>query len=179
MATVVKRPNKDGTTSYNIRVSDGYGANGRRVRINKTWTPDPSWSEKRVQKELQRQIVLFEESVKAGATQDGSIKFEIFAERFFSEYADLQLKAKTVENYKRRMVRINQAIGHIRLRDLKTGHLNAFYANLQEEGIRGDMKCKCRVDFAALLKGAGHPADKACCRHWTLHRYYQGLGEGQ
>jgi len=155
MATVIERPNRDGSISYLIRVSDGYGAGGRRVRHSKTWTPEPNWSEKRVQKELQRQIVLFEESVNAGTSQDGNIKFEAFAERFFAEYANLQLKAKTLDNYRTRMERVCPAIGHIRLRDLKTGHLNKLYANLQEEGMRGDVKYRPRSDLGAALKSRG------------------------
>lgn len=50
------------------------------------------------------------------------------------------------------MPRINQGIEHIKLKDLRTGHLNTFYANLQEEGVRMDTKCKACVDLAAILK---------------------------
>ena len=51
-------------------------------------------------------------------------------------------------------MRINQAIGHIRLRDLKPAHLAAFYANLQEAGIRaGATTAVCKIDFAQWMKG--------------------------
>ena len=41
-----------------------------------------------------------------------------------------------MSNYERNLARINQAIGHIRLKDLTTLHIQAFYRNLQEQGIR-------------------------------------------
>ena len=135
MATVIERPGKNGRVSYLIRVSDGYRSDGKRIRHSKTWTPDPAWSEKRIEKELKRQVVLFEETISAGMSQDGSIKFQAFAERFLSEYAERQLKITTVHDYRQRLERIYPAIGHIRLRDLKTGHLNTIYANLQDEGM--------------------------------------------
>jgi integrase len=116
-------------------MSDGYGTNGKRVRHSKTWTPEPGWSAKRVKKELARAVILFEEAGSAGKSQDGNVKFQSFAERFLAEYADKQLKLKTVSEYKKRMKRVYTAIGHIRLRDLRTGHLNTLYANLLEDGM--------------------------------------------
>lgn len=55
------------------------------------------------------------------------------------------------------------AIGHIRLDKLRPNHLTAFYANLEESGVRLDTKYKSRGDFkeaipstkTALAKAAG------------------------
>jgi hypothetical protein len=123
MATVIERPGSDGRITYLIRMSDGYGTNGKRVRHSKTWIPEPGWSAKRVKKELARAVILFEDAGSAGMSQDGNVKFQSFAERFLAEYADKQLKLKTLSEYKKRMERVYTAIGHIRLRDLQTGHL--------------------------------------------------------
>ena len=73
--------------------------------------------------------------MEAGAAQDSNIRFRDFADQWLTGYAEKQLKIKTVNGYRKLLIRANQAIGHIKLKDLKTGHLNSFYANLEEEGM--------------------------------------------
>lgn len=72
----------------------------------------------------------------SGATANGSMRFADFVEKYMTEYATLYLKPKTIATYTENLRRINQAIGHIKLSELRTGHINSFYRNLQEEGIR-------------------------------------------
>ena len=134
MAQVIKRNNKGGL-SFLIRCSDGYDANGKQRKQSMTWTPPPGMSERKAEKEAEKEAIRFEDAVNAGTIQDGNIKFQAFAEKWFVEYAEKNLKLKTWGEYKRRMGRVYTAIGHIKLRDLKTGHLNSFYANLQEDGL--------------------------------------------
>lgn len=153
MAQITKRTGKNGKTSYLIRVSDGYGVDGKQRKKAMTWTPPEGMTPKKIEKQLQIEALKFEEAVSAGAVQDGSIRFQTFAEKWLNEYAKKQLKIKTWTEYEKRLDRINQAIGHIKLRDLKTGHLNTFYANLQEEGMRGDVKCKPRAALSSLVTG--------------------------
>lgn len=160
MAQITKRTGKDGSISYLIRVSDGYGVDGRQRRQSMTWTPPEGMTQKKVEKELQRQALLFEEAVSAGTMQDGTIRFQTFAEKWMKEYAEKQLKIKTVSCYRLILDRIYPGIGHIRLRDLKTGHLNSLYANLQEEGMRRDTKCRARVNLAAMAKKDKLPRGK-------------------
>jgi len=117
-----------------------------------TWTPEPGWSERRVKKELQNQIVDFDKSVSAGSSQDGNMKFQAFAEKWLKEYAIRKLKTKTVDEYEKWLPLVYQAIGHKKLRDIKTGHLNSFYANLEEAGIRADMKYTIKIDLLPVLK---------------------------
>lgn len=107
---------------------------------------------KKIEKQIQIEALRFEESVNAGTLQDNTIRFQAFAYKWLNEYAKKQLKLKTWTEYEKRFDTINQAIGHIKLRDLKTGHLNAFYSNLQEEGIRKDTKFKAKVDLRTLMK---------------------------
>ena len=152
MAQITKRTGKNGKISYLIRVSDGYGVDGKQRKKSMTWTPPKGMTPKKIEKELQKQALMFEEAVSAGTMEDGSIRFQVFSEKWMKEYAEKQLKIKTVEGYRRMLIRINQGIGHIKLRDLKTGHLNSFYSNLQEEGMRQDTKCKARTDLGALSK---------------------------
>ncbi len=135
MATISQRQNKDGTISFCIRVSDGYDTSGKQIKRPFTWRTKPGMTPKQIQKELQRQTVMFEEQVKTGQAQQGNIKFADFSEKWMQEYATKKLKVKTYTEYGKSLPRINEAIGHIRLQDLRTGHLNSFYTNLQEDGI--------------------------------------------
>ena len=125
MATITKR----GET-YRIRVSCGYDINGKQIMRSTTWDPDPGMTKKQIEKELQRQTVLFEEKCQTGQFLDGSIKFAEFAEQWFRDYAENQLRAKTVSRYRHLMKRINAAIGHMRLDKIQPQHLLSFYDNL-------------------------------------------------
>lgn len=111
-------------------------------------------SDNKTRKQLAAVALKFEEQVNAGLLQDGSTRFYQFAERYLHEYAEKNLKAKTYAEYKNRLVRINQAIGNIRLCDLRTGHINSFCANLQEEGVRLGGKYTAKVDIAAMMKSS-------------------------
>lgn len=132
MATVEKRGK-----GYRITVADGIDMNGKQIRHRFVWTPDEAMTPRQVEKELNRQIVRFEEQIKTGSVvKDGNIRFADFAKRYMTDYGELNLKLTTLSNYKRNLVRINQAIGHIRLKELTVLHIQAFYRNLQEQGVR-------------------------------------------
>ena len=92
-------------------------------------------TERQLTRELQRQSVLFDEQVREGTIFDSNIRFAQFAEKWFAEYVLKNLKPKTAAGYFQLFPRIKDAIGHVKLKDLRTGHLNAFYANLQEDGM--------------------------------------------
>lgn len=152
MASVQKRGN-----SYTIRVSSGYDINGKQIVRSKTWTPDASLSERQVKKELERQKVLFEEQVRAGQVVDGSTRLSDYAERWFREYVNVHLKPTTQANYKILWQRVKPALGHLRMDKIRASHLNQFYLNLLEDGIRDDMMYRCD-DFKSIIKSAGKTA---------------------
>lgn len=59
MAKIIKRTKKDGTCSYCIRVSNGYDRQGRQVLVNRTFTPPPGLTGKKLEKERSvRQVPL-------------------------------------------------------------------------------------------------------------------------
>ncbi len=146
MATIQKQGR-----GYKITVSQGYDYAGKRLRQYMTWVPTPGMSERQIKKELDRQAVLFEEKVLSGATTNGNMRFADFSEKYLTEYAQLYLKPKTIATYTEHLRRINQAIGHIRLCDLRTGHINSFYQNLQEKGIRNRTTAICKIDLQAQI----------------------------
>ena len=152
MATIEKRG-----SSYRITVSNGYDINGKQIREKMTWAPPPGMTERQIRKELERQAVLFEDRVRHSLANDGNIRLVDFTKEFMTRHARLHLKKKTAFGYEQNMGTINQALGHIKLKDLKSGHIASFYGNLLEQGIRARMSAAPKVDFAALLKERGRP----------------------
>ncbi|MEL4106836.1 tyrosine-type recombinase/integrase [Oscillospiraceae bacterium WX1] len=147
MATAVKRGD-----SYKVTSSCGYDLNGKQLRRHTTWTPDPGMTPKQEAKELERQKVLFEERCRSGQVLEGSMRFADFADQWFVDYANKQLRAKTLARYKAMMPRINAVLGHLRLDKIQPHLLLSFYDNLAEAGIRSDVRYHCIVDFKALLQ---------------------------
>lgn len=148
MATIEKRGG-----SYRIIVSNGYDINGKQLREKMTWTPEPGMTKRQIEKTLNREATLFEERVRHQVTQNGNIRLVDFTEIFLEQYARPNLKKKTAFSYEQIMETVNQALGHIRLKDLKPGHIAAFYANLQEEGMRVRTLAAPKIDFGAWMKG--------------------------
>ena len=146
MATIQKQGR-----GYKITAAQGRDYTGKKIRKYMTWTPEPGMTERQIKKELERQSVLSEEKVLSGGTSNGNMRFADFAEKYMTEYAALYLKPKTVATYTENLSRINQAIGHIRLCDLRTGHINSFYQNLQERGIRSRTTAVCKIGLQAQI----------------------------
>ena len=138
MAKITKRTKKDGTCSYCIRVSNGYDRQGRQVLVNRTYTPPPGLTGKKLEKELQRQADAFEQEVHSGISLDASMKVDDLIERWFTEYAEKKLKLKTVYDYRRLVPRISAGLGQLKVCQIKPSHLMAFYSNLEEQGVRED-----------------------------------------
>mgnify|MGYP005807036805 CR=1 FL=1 len=147
MATIEKRGG-----SYRIIVSNGYDVNGKQIREKMTWTPEPGMTKRQIEKALNREATLFEERVRHQVTQNGSIRLVDFTKIFLDQYAKPNLKKKTAFGYEEKMKVVNQALGHIRLKDLKPGHIAAFYANLQEKGMRARCMAAPKLDFAKWMK---------------------------
>lgn len=147
MATIQKR----GST-YRIRVSCGYDNAGKQLIKSITWKPEPGMTKRQIEKELERQKVLFEERCRNGQVLDGSISFSDFVEMWLSDYAEKQLRAKTLARYRSMLPRIVMAIGHMKLEHIQPHHLVALYDNLSEEGIRKDTKYHSLVNFENILQ---------------------------
>ncbi len=146
MASATKRGN-----SYRLRVSLGYDTKGEQIQKLRTWTPDPGMTEAKIQAELNRQLVFFEEQCRTGRVLDSTTKFEAFSEYWLTEYAEKQLRASTVAGYKNMLKRVNAAIGHIKLDKLQPYHLMEFYSNLAEGGNKKDKKKVPLIDFKNVL----------------------------
>lgn len=154
MATIEPRRNKAGEiTSYRITVAGGLDCTGKQIRHRMTWKPEPKMTARQTEKALARAVADFEREIEQG--------YQIDHKQTFAEYAayviDLKertgVKPRTIDRYRELMVRINAAIGHIKLADLRPQHLNAFYKNLGEQGVRSDGgKATACIDITAWAK---------------------------
>ena len=78
MAAIQRRGN-----SFRIKVSCGYDTHGKQVIQSMTWKPDEGMTEKQIEKEVQRQAVLFEEACLKGNVVS-VVKFEEFSRQWFT-----------------------------------------------------------------------------------------------
>ena len=99
-----------------------------------TWKPTPGMTDKQIEKELQRQATLFEETVKTGRYVDQNIKFQTFAERWFEDYGKEHLRERTYYRYRQLSKRTYAALGHLPLCKIQPHHLIQFYQQLAEPG---------------------------------------------
>lgn len=139
MATYTRRETAHGP-SFLIRSSCGYDASGRQIMRSMTWKPKPNMSAKAMEKELQRQLVLFDEEC-AGCGCSGNVKFETFSKTWFAEYAEKNLRKTTLNRTHQFEERTYKAIGHVRLDKLTTRHIQKFIIDLQKPG---ENKCKAQ-----------------------------------
>lgn len=64
-------------------------------------------------------------------------------DRWFEEYANKQLKAKTLYDYRRMRGRISAGLGHLKVSKIKPAHVMAFYNNLEEKGCSPGQHLHC------------------------------------
>ena len=152
MASIRKIEGKNGV-SYKITVTKGRDLNGRQVRHYLTWTPEPKMTPRQIEKAVQKAAFTFEQEIEKGFAVDNRQTFSEYARYVIRLKEHSGKKRRTIESYTDLLRRIDPAIGHIRLTDLRPQHLNSFYENLKEEGIRSTVaKAKAKQDINAILK---------------------------
>lgn len=155
MASIKKIENKNGV-SYQITVSSGRDPVNRQKRYYLTWTPGPDMTHRQIGKELQKQAMEFEQKIEQGYIVDNKQTFAIYSAYVIDLKERNGAKHRTIVRYKELMKRIGPAIGHLKLADIRPQHLNSFYKNLGEEGVREDgATARARVDLFSILKEKG------------------------
>lgn len=139
MAGIVPRKNKKGEiVSYRIRVYRGYDEAGNKLKpFEMSWTPPEGWTEKRIQKELQKVAADFENKCVNG---DVSAAGDPKLSEFCTQYLQIQqnhLAPRTYEYYSN-LIRdlIVPLLGHIRLSELKPAHVQKFVQHVESEKKR-------------------------------------------
>ena len=124
MATIRKRGD-----SYQIRVSCGYDASGNQIEQSMTWKPEKKMTQKQIEKELNRQAVMFEEACINGYVST-AVKFAVFAEQWLEDYAKPKYKKTTMYKIEHVVKRINEEIGHKRLDKITPRDIQALIKSL-------------------------------------------------
>jgi len=135
MANIRKVAGANGV-AYKITVSYGRDHTGKQKRHYTTYTPPKGISEAKAQKKAERLAMEFEEQIKQGYRIDERKTFSEYSEEFLQNKLRGGLKKSTYERYVRLLGRIKPAIGHLKLQEIRPNHLNAFYDNLSEKGLR-------------------------------------------
>ena len=152
---------KRGNNSYQLTVCQGYDSNGKKLMKNKTINFPKNLTEKQIAIELTIQLDKFEKEVQRGTYLDGNITFSEFAEKWLEDYATVNLKNKTLADYKMLLKRILPALGHKKLNTIQPTHILEFYKNLSECGIRLDYTYKLKnnivSDISDFVKKASAP----------------------
>lgn len=152
MASIEKLTGKAGTT-YRITVYSGFDTQGNRIRHRQTYKPEPGMKPRQIEKAVQRAAMDFERSIEQGYVLDNRQTFAEYAAYVLDLKERSGAKVKTTDRYNALLCRINQAIGHMKLADIRPQHLNSFYKNLSEPGIRetGSI-ATAHIDLAAWMK---------------------------
>ena len=144
MATITKRGD-----TYRIRTSCGYDVNGKQVIKSMTYKPKEGMSQKQIDKEVNRQAVLFEEQCKQGQSITAA-KFETFAREWFKDYAELRLKRKTLDRYHQMERRAYITLGHIRVDKITPLDIQRYVRFLMTEGL-APQSVKINVRFVSVI----------------------------
>lgn len=136
MANITPRKNKAGEIiSYRIRVFKGYDGAGKQLKpYELTWKPEKNMTPKQIEKELNRQVTLFEEQCRNGMTGNHrNIKLSEFCTMYLDIKKDV-LAPRTYEYYKGIIESlIITLLGHIKVTELKPAHIQQFIQYIQKE----------------------------------------------
>ncbi|MBS7398060.1 MAG: tyrosine-type recombinase/integrase [Ruminiclostridium sp.] len=155
MASIRPRKNKDGViTSYQIRVFKGYAPDGAELKPYTTsFKPDPNRTARQNEKALNAFVVDFENKCKLGLACDDRQTFAEYAEYVIGLKERQGVKHNTILSYKSLLPRINQAIGHLKLNEIRPQHLNNFYEQLAKTGMRDNTpRAMAKKDIRAVIK---------------------------
>lgn len=155
MANISKRGD-----TYRITVSCGFDGNGKHIRKYMTFKPPVGLTPKQEQKAVEQAAMEFEQKCLSGQVLDSSTRFRDFSEKWITDYAEKQLEPRTVARYEELLVRTNAALGNMKLSAIQPHHLQEFYNNLGEKGIRADIKYKPLPLIADLIKEKGKSLEK-------------------
>lgn len=140
MPYIEPRRNQNGiVTSYRLVVSAGLDQDGKQIRRRSLWTP-PSrdMSEAQMEREATAAAYKFEDQIKKGYSLDNNQTFAEYAQYVMDLKERIGVKTSTMDRYLDMLPRINAAIGHLKLCNIRPQHLNDFYKDMMENAVRSD-----------------------------------------
>jgi integrase len=184
MASARPRKDKNGEIiGYQLRVSRGRGLDGKQLKsYTMEWKPGPNMTPRQIQKELQRQLTLFEEACAAGSVSIEQPRFAEYAEYVLGLKQNAGAKPKSIAMYRNCLKRINAEFGTMKLKDIRVDHLNQFYVKLAKPGERTTRrratptkdlnawlkKNNLSQEKLAELAGVGHSSVAAIAKKHTV-----------
>ncbi len=150
MAQITPKAKKEGSTSYLIRVYAGRTQDDKVITKCKTVTPPAGMGKKKAEKWVQEQAVLFEQQVTNGLVLDSDMLLDDLIDRWFEEYANKQLKAKTLYDYRRMRGRISAGLGHLKVSKIRPAQYSVIVQLALLLGARRGEICALRwsdIDF--------------------------------
>ena len=109
-----------------------------------------------MENEVRRTAFEFERQIELGYAADNRQSFDEYAKYVLDLKSRSGAKYRTIERYNDLLERITPAIGHLKLSDIRPQHLNDFYKNLGEAGIRKPQnKAVCNIDLYSIIKAQG------------------------
>ena len=176
MANIRKIEGKTGT-SYKITVTKGRDASGKQIRHYLTWTPPPGMTPRQAEKAAQRAAFEFENQLFLGLRPDDKQTFQQYAAYYLETKRAEGMRPSTLAQHKHRLQRVNEALGHIPIKDITPQHLNTLWRNLEEPGMhRGSYKATAQEAYrkAADKINAADLAAAAKVNLATVYRAYKG-----
>lgn len=152
MANIKRIDGKTGP-AFKLTVTKGRDLDGKQIRHYRTWIPAPGMTERQMEKAALRAAMDFEREIELGYQADSRQSFAEYAEYVLDLKERSGCKTRTVLSYRDLLQRINPAIGHMKLSEIRPQHLNRFYKSLASEGVRrAGTKARLTGDMATVLK---------------------------
>ncbi len=154
MAQIIKKTNKKGETVYQIRVSCGYDYKGRQRTKSMTYKPKAK-SPKQIEKEVQKQAILFEQQCSEQPIQQ-KIKFADLADEWLAfETEKGKLKIGSLEVYKGLRERTYNYLGHMYIENISRKVVQKFiFALAKGEDGKKPLKQKTQKNYLAFVSNA-------------------------
>ena len=150
MATIKRIDGKNGV-AFQITVTQGRDVNGKQVRHYRTWKPEGKMTERQMQKAVARAAADFEREIEQGYQIDNRQTFSEYARYVLESKRAEGIKEKTIHHYEYLLPRCDQAIGHLKLSEIRPQHLNLFYQNLKGKRVRnGTGKARAKADLTGI-----------------------------
>ena len=134
MAWIDTRSVKRGTT-YRINVSFGIDEKGKPITRRLNWKPDEGMTQKQIDKALSRIAADFERGIEQGYQLDEKHTFREYADYVMELKARTGVRPRTLDRYHELLVRINAAIGHLKLSQSRPHPFIQSYNNRGYDGL--------------------------------------------
>ncbi len=126
---------KLGERKFKITVSNGYGANGKKIAKAKTIDVPKSVQKRSIEQYVHHEAEEMERRVKLGYSEDGEMTFEEFATRWLERQT--KYAVSTIECYRSLLERTYPHIGQIKLNRLRPIAIEQMLIELRKRTYKG------------------------------------------